>query len=1068
MKKRGTALLLTLALLLGLLPTAAFAATAAGGQCGTDAVWTLDSAGTLTISGSGAMQDYTETDRPAWQKLGVKKVVVEQGITAIGKCAFAGMDSLTAVTLPRDLTEIRAWAFEDCDALAAVTLPDTVRFLGWEAFACCDALEELWLPDSVTTMSTGVFRGCTGLEAVYLSRGLKTIPTGTFQNCTGLRLVMMYPTTTIVEADAFAGCDGLEGLYWLGDAAQLQALEIRSGNEALGGKAQVYLAVVATRHPVNATTSDGGRAVTFTAEASRSDAQYRWYMLPPNGEKWVMAEGLSGCRTAALTVPTLAQYDGYQFTCHISVEAAGYGVMEAITDPALLTVVAGPTIVARPRSVKVYEGQQATVTLTARGTGLTYEWYYAESGSDTFRKTEAFTGNRYSVEMTKARAGRRIYCVITDQYGASVRTDTVLLAMHSDLTITAQPQSVVAGDGKPAAVTVKASGEELRYAWYWAPAGSDSFTLTESFTGNTYKVEMNAERSGRQVYCVVSDRYGNTVTSQTATLTMADRPVITVQPSNVTVQEGEMATVTFTARGEGLTYVWYSASYGSPTFYASSAFDGPTYTVEMNEARNNRRVYCEVTDQYGVTVRTDTVTLRMVSELKIVTQPTDGAAVLGEMATVTVEVKGDGLRYEWYYSDDGGISFRQTTAFTGPEYSVEMTEARNGRYLYCKIMDRYGQSVKTDVVMLRMEKLPLTITEQPQSVSAVKGEKATVTVGATGEGLTYAWYYSDDGGGKFYKTSAFTGPEYSVEMTESRDGRQLYCVVTDRYGSKAQTETVTLTMKAATLTITAQPQSVVAAKGTKATVTVKATGDGLKYQWYWANAGSEDFALTGSFTGNTYSVEMNADRNGRRVYCVITDKFGNKVQSDTATLTMAAVTITAQPEGVIVPKGQMATVTVEAEGEGLTYAWYYAESGSSKYYKTSAFTGPEYSVEMTAARNGRKLYCVVTDKFGNSAKTNTVTLRMGNALVITKQPTDVSAAKGSKATVTVKATGDGLQYRWYYAEKGSDSFTLTKTFTGSTYTVEMTKARDGRRVYCVVSDKFGREVRSDTVNLTMK
>ena len=71
---------------------------------------------------------------------------------------------------------------------------------------------------------------------------------------------------------------------------------------------------------------------------------------------------------------------------------------------------------------------------------------------------------------------------------------------------------------------------------------------------------------------------------------------------------------------------------------------------------------------------------------------------------------------------------------------------------------------------------------------------AKVSFKAAGDGLAYTWYFKDAGATSFTKTTAFTGNAYSVTMTEARDGRQVYCVVTDKYGKTAKTSTVTLNM----------------------------------------------------------------------------------------------------------------------------------------------------------------------------------------------------------------------------------------------------------------------------------
>ena len=123
---------------------------------------------------------------------------------------------------------------------------------------------------------------------------------------------------------------------------------------------------------------------------------------------------------------------------------------------------------------------------------------------------------------------------------------------------------------------------------------------------------------------------------------------------------------------------------------------------------------------------------------------------------------------------------------------------------------------------------------------------------------------------------------------------------------------------------------------------------------------------------------------------------------------------------------------------------------------------------MDASRDGRKVYCIVTDQYGNTAKTNTVTLSMEKTpLAITQQPTDVTVAKGAKAATTVKATGDGLKYTWYYTSGGTSTKFSKSSITSATYSTTMDATRDGRQIYCVITDQYGNTVTTNTVTLKM-
>lgn len=100
----------------------------------------------------------------------------------------------------------------------------------------------------------------------------------------------------------------------------------------------------------------------------------------------------------------------------------------------------------------------------------------------------------------------------------------------------------------------------------------------------------------------------------------------------------------------------------------------------------------------------------------------------------------------------------------------------------------------TDTVRLDLEvKDELAILQQPTTDSATPGEKATVTVEAQGDALTYQWYYKDAGQARFIKSS-IKSATYTLTLTESNYNRVLYCVISDAFGNQVTTETVTLTV----------------------------------------------------------------------------------------------------------------------------------------------------------------------------------------------------------------------------------------------------------------------------------
>lgn len=193
----------------------------ASGTCGENAAWALDDEGTLTISGQGAMADYSLAGAPwySYSSSDIRQIVVEGGITKIGDSAFCGCTGLTGVTLPDSLTAIGWEAFSGCTALEEINIPTSVTSIDTYAFSGCTALTEIELPDGMTALNSYVFYGCSDLTTVVLPRTLKTIGRSAFASC-GMTYFVVGENVSTINAQAFQNGTNLEAIYFLGDAPE--------------------------------------------------------------------------------------------------------------------------------------------------------------------------------------------------------------------------------------------------------------------------------------------------------------------------------------------------------------------------------------------------------------------------------------------------------------------------------------------------------------------------------------------------------------------------------------------------------------------------------------------------------------------------------------------------------------------------------------------------------------------------------------------------------------------------------------------------------------------------------
>ena len=243
-KIRLLSALLALAMLLALLPTAAFAADAhaTSGTCGAEGdgsnvTWKLDSDGTLTISGNGEIKDTSENDlRWLWLYPDeIKKVIVENGVTRIGRYDFYNCTNLTEVDLSnvQTLENIGDNAFANCSSLSTVKLPmngklksiDTNAFGFVEGVGSAPQIREIMIPASVKEIRGHVFNGCEQLENVEFAEDseLETIYWNVFDS-TSLKKITIPASVTTIEFEAFGRCEQLKSVTFA-PGSQLKTIE---------------------------------------------------------------------------------------------------------------------------------------------------------------------------------------------------------------------------------------------------------------------------------------------------------------------------------------------------------------------------------------------------------------------------------------------------------------------------------------------------------------------------------------------------------------------------------------------------------------------------------------------------------------------------------------------------------------------------------------------------------------------------------------------------------------------------------------------------------------------------
>ena len=236
--RRCMAVLVALLIVAALLAPMAAAAPVGSGECGS-LKWSL-SGGVLSITGRGAIPDYTERNPAPWAqyKEYITRLDLGRGVTAIGKMAFFDHAYIRAVLLPNtvetvgdmafagcermttiamaQVTTLGEYAFSRCFALDGVVLPNTLTTIGSSAFYRCESLSYIHIPASVTSVGSSVFAYCYGLLRADVEASVTILPEWFFYGCTKLSTLILPAQMTVVEEDAFTRCDNLHQLYYTG------------------------------------------------------------------------------------------------------------------------------------------------------------------------------------------------------------------------------------------------------------------------------------------------------------------------------------------------------------------------------------------------------------------------------------------------------------------------------------------------------------------------------------------------------------------------------------------------------------------------------------------------------------------------------------------------------------------------------------------------------------------------------------------------------------------------------------------------------------------------------------
>jgi len=1063
-KKRILSILLAVLMLLSAVPLGmvdtAYAAALASGKCGDSATWTLDSTGTLTISGTGPMYNYSLWDNP-WCDIALRSsgistrvvnAVVSSGVTALGERALADCGSMVSVSLPETLLTVGESCFMSSDALRSITIPNSVRSIGLGAFTACKNLSRVTLGRGLQRIGGQAFRECSSLSSIVIPDGVKKIEYLTFSDCANLMEITIPHTVTVIENHAFANCNILSRVTFTGTRAQWNAIDMGDDNDPLLS-ANITFAGSGPAAPTVTGGNDSQGRPTLKWKAVSGAAKYEVYRARSKDGDYIKYSTVTG--TSYTNTSYIENGNTYYYKVRALKSDGTAGAWSSIVAVTYKQTLPAPTVTG---------GNDAQGRPTLKWNAVTgaakYEVYRARSKDGDYIKYSTVTGTSYT-NTSYIENGNTYYYKVR-----ALKSDGTAGAWSSIVSVTYKQTlsapSVTGGNdaqGRPT-LTWNAVSGAAKYEVYRARSKDGDYIKYSTVTGTSYTNTSYIENGNTYYYkvraldangaagawsSIVSVTYKQTLPAPTVTGGNDSQGRPTLTWNAVT---GAAKYEVYRARSRSGEYIKYSTVTGTSYTNTSYIEDGNTYYYKVRALKSDGTA--------GAWSSIVSVTYRAASTGTLSAPAVTGGNDSQGRPTLKWKAVTGAAKYEIYrsYSRDGSYSKYSTqtsTAYTNSSYLTSGTTY----YYKVRALDANGTAGTWSSIVSVTYRAASTGTLPAPTVTGgndAQGRPILKWNAVTGA-AKYEVYRARSRSGEYIKYSTVTGTSYT-NTSYIENGNTYYYKVRalDANGtagtwSSIVSVTYKQTLPAPTVTGGNDSQG-------RPTLKWNAVTGAAKYEVYRARSKSGDYIKYSTVTGTSYT-NTSYIENGNTYYYKVralkSDGTAGAWSSIVSVTYRAASTGTLPAPAVTGGNDSQGRPTLKwnAVTGAAKYEVYRARSRSGDYIKYSTVTGTSYT-NTSYIEDGNTYYYKVRalDANGTAGAWSSivaVTYRKPAAATVASGKCGDSAAwkLDAEGTLTISGTGRMYDYEWpadrggttppWLANKYRDSIRALRVEQGITY-----------------------------------
>ena len=816
--------------------------------------------------------------------------------------------------------------------------------------------------------------------------------------------------------------------------------------------------------PVNDTVCENDPAV-FTVDAGvTTGVIYEWYVNKAGlWQQLTVADEISGEYTGVdsdvLTVNNPgSEYNGYQYRVIIR----GVCTPSVTSETVRLIIDERPEIITEPVDRTVCENDDAVFIVNAGSTtNPVYAWEYTSNGTDWFAASdlaEVSDATDDSLVIASVPSGYDGYMLrvsVSGKCPASVTSTEVNLTVNERPEILVQPVSEDVCEQDTVMFFVDA-GVTTNAAYQWQIYNGSSWVVPSSgiYSGTNddtlYINGVNSSINGAWYRVIVSGECDPSVISDTAVLTVYERPEILGEPLDMEICENDDAY--FGLNAGVTTNASFKWEYFDGTVWQTAT--GGIFVNEMTDTLLLTNVPASWDGTlfrgivYGECEPSDTtveVTLFIRNRPEITSQPVSVITCEGIPAVYTVDAGATySPSYQWQYHD--GVSGWQNTS--GANYSGSNTASLTinnpgstmSGYAYRVVIDGFcNPQIISDSVTLTIEENPELILQPVDAVICELSDTSfTVDAGVTTDPV-YTWYYDDGSGYQVVTADAVhSGVNSStLNLTSvpfSMDNYRYYVEVSGKCGTPVTSDRVNLVVYKSP-EITLQPRDTAACELSNVRFSIE-TGDtdGAFIQWEVNDgvSGWQPVLDGGNYTGvnseilRVYSID--SAMTGYQYHAVVSGTCESPVTSDDVTLTVySAPKIWSDPEDISVCENTATVFEVLVTGSGIIYQWQVDMLDGSGFRNLSDTAGIYSGTDTDMLNvlnpdrrfNGYRYRLRVEGNCNPAAISQFAILTVSTGPEIIADPVAATICEFSNVSFSVSAQGLNLSYIWQENSTGT-------------------------------------------------